>query len=323
MDLPLPVVDVTEGILSYVIVALSMIGVTIFVLLQILPRRAEPPLQTQIVLAFAVISGGSLLLVSLLFVFIDSNSTTAWTVVLLAFNFMMMFPAGFWFVSHILFEDRRISPTGWTWPVVLGVSVTGSEVVMGVLFAYAGTGHALSLTLSLADGLSSIWFYWSMAAVMAGLLLWVPLSPLERWGSAGLTATAALAPWITAYPLVGGAAATAVMTAVFLLVARRLFAHRAAPVEVGFLLGLTAWFLAMAVAAAGLVVGRGAPAGPIAFGTVMAVGMVGEVSYLVRRSFVGAAGGEWGTAELRRERPAGSVGRTLDAGPAEAVTPAE
>ncbi|HTW56429.1 MAG TPA: hypothetical protein VMG36_08340 [Thermoplasmata archaeon] len=323
MDLPLPVVDVTVGVLSFVIVALSMIGVTIFVLLQILPRRAEAPLQTQIVLAFAVISGGSLLLVSLLFVFIDTNGTTAWTMVLLAFNFMMMFPAGFWFVSHILFEDRRISPTSWAWPLVLGVSVTGSEVVMGVLFAYAGLGHALSLTASLADGLSSIWFYWSMAAVMVGLLLWVPLSPLERWGSAALTATAALAPWITAYPLVGGAAGTAVMTAVFLVVARRLFAHRAAPVEVGFLLGLTAWFLAMAVAAAGLVVARGAPVAPIAFGTVMAVGMVGEIGYLARRSFVGAASREWGPATIARDAPAAPANRALDPVPPDAAAPVE
>lgn len=304
MDVPLPVVAVSTGLLSYVIVALAMIGVTIFVLLAILPRRAAPPLWTQAILAFSVISGGSLLLVALLFVFIDTDATTAWTTVLLAFNFMMMFPAGFWFVSHILFEDRRVPAHGWAWPLVFAVAVTGSEVAMGVLFADAGVGHALSGELSLAYGLTSIWFYWSMAAVMGAVLLWVPLSSLERTGSAAVTATAALAPWITAYPLVGGAAGAAVMTVVLLLIARRLLAHRATPTEVGFLMGLTAWFLGMALAAAGLAVGGGAPPASIAFGSVMAVGMVGEVAYLVRRSFGEGATAAPSPLPIRRGRRA-------------------
>ncbi|MGB6500565.1 MAG: hypothetical protein WBG19_04080 [Thermoplasmata archaeon] len=307
MHIPFPVVGIDAALLPFATVAIAMVAVTVFVLLQILPRRRAPPLLTQMVLGLSVLFGGSVLLLALLDVFLDPNGTTAWTWVLLAFNFMMMFPAGFWFVSQILFEDRTISPRGWTWPVVLAVATTGSEVLMGLLFAYAGTNGPLPLGVAFGLGLSSIWLYWSMAVVMGALLSWAPLTPLERYGSVALAVASAFAPWVTAAPLVGGLATAVVMGALFLFVARVLLSHRASPEELGFLLALSALFLAMAIAALGLVADGGQDASRIAFGCVMVAGMLGEVSYLVRRCYRGPA-----PAVL----PVGVPGR-VDAGPAE------
>jgi hypothetical protein len=301
MAVPFPVVGVSTALLPFAAIALSMIVITVFVLIMILPRQRDPPLLTQLALALSVLFGGSVLLLALVFVFIDSNGTTAWTLVLLAFNFMMMFPAGFWFVSQILFEDRTISPLGWSWPVTIGVATTGSEVLMGILFSVAGANGQLTLTAAFALGLSSIWLYWSMAAVMISLLLWAPLSRVERSGSAALALASVFAPWVTAFPLVGGIATAVVMVGLFLFVARVVLRHRASPSELGFLLALSALFVAMAVSAAGLVADGGGDLSRIVFGTVMSVGMVGEVSYLVRRCYRGPAPV---VPPLREEEPA-------------------
>ncbi|MFY9717179.1 MAG: hypothetical protein WAK40_04520 [Thermoplasmata archaeon] len=289
MAVPFPVLGVSTALLPFAAIAISMIAITVFVLIMILPRERDPPLLTQLALALSVLFGGSVLLLALVFVFIDSNGSTAWTLVLLAFNFMMMFPAGFWFVSQILFEDRTISPSGWVWPVTIAIATTGSEVLMGILFAVAGENGQLSLTAAFALGLSSIWLYWSMAVVMIALLLWAPLTPVERSGSAALALASVFAPWVAAFPLVGGLAAAAVMIGLFLFVARVILRHQASPSELGFLLALSGLFLAMAVSAAGLVSEGGQDPSRIVFGTVMAIGMVGEVSYLVRRCYRGPA----------------------------------
>ncbi|HTP54169.1 MAG TPA: hypothetical protein VML94_04280 [Thermoplasmata archaeon] len=318
MHLPLPVLGVSDALVPFAAIAISMIVITVFVLLMILPRQRDPPLLTQLALALSVLFGGSVLLLALVFVFIDSNGSTAWTLVLLAFNFMMMFPAGFWFVSQILFEDRTISPFGWGWPVTIGVATTGSEVLMGILFAVAGANGHLTLGAAVALGLSSIWLYWSMAAVMIALLLWAPLSPVERSGSAALALASVFAPWVAAFPLVGGVAAAAVMVGLFLFVARVVLRHRASPSELGFLLALSGLFLAMAVAAAGLVADGGQDPSRIIFGSVMAVGMVGEVGYLVRRCYRGPAPAVPPLREVDPTAASRPGGRPL---PLETVTP--
>jgi hypothetical protein len=300
MSVPGPVIGISSALLPFASVALAMIAVTVFVLIKILPRQPDPPLLTHLLLAVSVLSGGSLLLLALLFVFLDPNGTTAWTWVLLAFNFMMMFPVGLWFVSLVLFEDRRISSRGWTWPVVLAVATTGSEVLMGLLFAVGGANGPLSLSAAFALGLSSVWLYWSMAVVMAALIAWAPLSPLERSGSASLALTSVFAPWVAAVPLVGGLAAAAVMGGLFLVVARRLLRHRVSPADLRFLLALNALFLAMAVSAVTLVADGGGDASRILFGTVMVVGMAGEISYLVRQCYRGPSAA---VAPLREADP--------------------
>ncbi|MCI4365585.1 MAG: hypothetical protein L3K10_05945, partial [Thermoplasmata archaeon] len=182
-----PPLYVTVAFLPFAVVAVSMVVVTIFILTQLLPRDGSPASVTTMVIGLSALSGGSLLLLALVYVFIEPDASTAWTWVLVAFNFMMMGPAGLWFVSLIVFRDRKVDGQSWLWPAVLAVVTVGSEVFMGILFAVGGGNAPATAVGGLALGLSSVWFDWSMGAVMVALLLWLPLSGLVRGSLAALT----------------------------------------------------------------------------------------------------------------------------------------
>jgi hypothetical protein len=325
MDVPLPPLPVDAALLPFVVVAVSMIVVTIFLFGMVLPADGRPPLVTQMVLALAVLAGGSVLLLSLVYVYLNPNGTDAWTWVLVSFNFMMMFPAGIWFVSLIVFRDRRVDLGGWGWPALIAVIATGSEVLMGILFAYAGSAGPLSTLDALALGLSSVWFFWSMAGVMTALILWAPLAPTERSALVALTGAAVLGPWVTTLPTIGGGAMGVLMVAVFLLILRALGRGRVVRSEVPLLFGLAGAFLAMAVAGFFVAATGGSSVADLAFGAIMAVVMVVEIAYLFRRFYTGAASGfvPWvarrGDAETFASR--GSA-RTVPLDPRPAETPA-
>lgn len=293
MFLPLPSVVFNSSLVSFAIIALSMIGITIFLLGKVLPPNGVPPLVTQMVIAVAVLAGGSLLLLSLLFVFLNPNGAEAWTFVLLAFNFMMMFPAGIWFVGLILFRDRRVDAASWFWPVTLALVATGSEALMGVLFAYGAVGGPAATLPALATGLSSVWFFWSMAAVMAALLVWAPLGVVERWALLTLTGSTVLAPWVTTYPTLGGISMSLLMGVTFLALLRAFLRGRIAPDEGRLLVALAAAFLAMAGAGLLVAASGGAVLAVLTFGTVMGVVMGVEVAYLIRRYYRGRIARPW------------------------------
>ena len=293
MDLPLPLVVVNWSLASFVIVTVAMIGVTVFVLGKVLPADGRPPLITQMLLAFAVLGGGCLLLVSLVFVFLNSDGTSAWTWVLLAFNFMMMFPAGIWFIGLVVFKDRRIDPTAWFWPVLLALVATGTEALMGILFAYGAVGGPIPTVDALATGLSSVWFFWSMAAVMAALLVWAPLGVVERWALVTLAVSSVVAPWVTAFPTVGGLAMTALMGASFVALVRALLKGAIAPSEGRLLAALAGAFFAMTIAGFAVTAANGSVLADLAFGAVMAVVMGFEVAYLIRRYYTGRMARPW------------------------------
>jgi hypothetical protein len=285
MQVPLPPLDLTTAFLPFAAVALSMVAVTVFVLTMLLPRERTGTSLTTMMIALAVLVGGSVLLLALLWVFIDPNGTTAWTWVLVAFNFMMMFPAGFWFVSLILFEDRKVDWHSWVWPAAVALAVVGSEVLMGVLFAVGGGDAPNGLTAALALGLSSVWFDWSMGAVMLALLVWLPVRGLVRGSLGALTGAALIAPWVVAAPLVGAAAMAALMTVTFLLLYRYLAGRSSVrSSDLGVVLGLAAAFAAMVAAQVAVVTMPGSYSASLAFGGAMAVVMVGEVAFVVRLS---------------------------------------
>ncbi|MGI0070922.1 MAG: hypothetical protein ACRECT_02445 [Thermoplasmata archaeon] len=294
MTFPLPPLGVTGALAPFAAIAISMVAVTVFVFAKALPTDGRPPLVTQMTLVLAVIGGGSVLLLSLVFVFVNSNGTSAWTWVLLAFNFMMMGPAGLWFIGLIVFRDRRIGFRDWTWPAALAVVTTGSEVLMGLLFALGGESVPLPLLPTLALGVSSVWFFWSMAAIMGALVLWAPLARVERSALIALTLSAVIAPWVTAYPTVGGLAMTVLMVAIFAFLVRALSGRSAVRLEeVGLLIGLAAAFLATALAGLALVATSGSYAAVLAFGTVMALVMGVEIAYLLRRFYAGSSELPW------------------------------
>jgi hypothetical protein len=301
MDLPLPPLDVTSALLSFVIVAVSMVAITIVLFGIILPADGRPPLLTQLTLALSVLAGGSVLLLSLVFVFLNPNATEAWTFVLLAFNFMMMAPAGLWFISLVVFRDRRIEAGGWLWPFALALVVTGAEALMGVLFVLGGSAAPASAVATLGLGLSSVWFFWSMATIMGALIVWAPLSRLERWALVSLTLSAVVGPWVTAFPTVGGALMAALMGGLFLLLVRHLRLGRGSAEEAPFLIGLSGAFLAMTIAGLGVAVTSGTPVSALAFGATTGTVMTVEIAYLVRRYYRGSRFVPWVSRRFEEE----------------------
>jgi hypothetical protein len=285
---------VTASLAPFAGIAIAMIAVTIFVLGKALPSDGRPPLVTQMALSLTVIGGGSVLLLALVFVFLNPDGGAAWTWVLLAFNFMMTGPAGLWFVGQIIFRDRRVGARDWTWPIALAVVTTGSEVLMGLLFVVGGASAPLPLLETLALGVSSVWFFWSMAAIMTALVVWAPLGRVERDALVALTLSAVIAPWVTTYPTVGGIAMTALMIVIFVFLVRTVSGRVAVRLEeVGLLIGLAVAFLAMAVAGLALVATAGAASAVLGFGAVMGLVMSVEIVYLLRRYYAGSTEVPW------------------------------
>lgn len=282
----LPPLDLTTAFLPFAVVAVLMVGVTIFVLTRILPRAGESVPLTLMTIGVAVLGGGSILLLALLYVFIDPNGTTAWTGVLLAFNFMMMGPAGLWFVSLIVFRDQTVDRTSWFWPAVVALVTVGSEVLMGVLFAVGGGAAPMTIAAALALGLSSIWFDWSMAVVMVALLFWLPLSALVRMSLGVLAAAAFLAPWVVAAPLIGAAGMAVLMSAVFVLLYRQLAPRGGIPtVDLRIPFGLALAFALMIAAQVAIVISPGSVVAALTFGGTMALVMGTEVAFVLHRSW--------------------------------------
>ena len=316
MSLPLPPLSIDATLVPFATVALAMVGVTIFLFGKVLPSDGRPPLLTQMVLALAVLGGGSLLILALLFVFLNPNGTDAWTWVLMAFNFMMMTPAGIWFIGVVVFRDRRIRTDSWFWPATLAVVTTGSEALMGILFVTGSASAPPGLAAAFAQGLASIWFFWSMAGVMSALLLWAPLARIERRALLALTLSAVVAPWVTAFPTVGGAAMATIMTLVFVLLLRPLLRGDMARGEVGFLFGLAGAFLAMAIAGLSVAATSGSTAADLGFGATMGAVMGVEIAYLFRRFYHGMAHAPWVARApdeaVATEWPAGRPNPTLE-----------
>lgn len=287
MTFPLPPIALPADPLGYLIIAIAMVGIAIFVLGKVLPADARPPLLTQLIFGVAVIFGGSVLLMFLLYTFLNSNGTTTWTLVLLGFNFMMMVPVGLWFVSLILFHDRRTTAKNWSWPALLAFDVAGVEVLMGVLFSYGGSASPLTFFLTMADALTSVWFLWSMAAIMGAVLLWAPISRIEQWAFVALTFAATIAPWVAAYPTIGGVLMAVLMGALFGVLLRRLLKGAVRTEHAPFLLGLASAFLAMTLTGIAVAVTGAAPAAAAVFGSVMALVMGVESAYLYWRFYHG------------------------------------
>ncbi len=285
MVVVLPGLEVNAVLAPFVAVAVAMVAVTVVVLGLVLAGERRPPLLTQMLLAFGVVGGGSVLLLALAFALVNPDQTSAWTWVLLAFNFMMAVPVGLWFVTLVIYRERRVAPRGWFWPVALGAATTGSEVLMGVLFAVGEANGPLSGVASLGNGLSSVWYFWSMAAVMMGLVRWAPVRPVERAVALGLLATAVVAPWVAAYPLVGGGAIALVMGTVVAYVLRGAVRGAVGADQGPFLLAASAAFFAMTLSGVALAATGGSDLGRLAFGAVMGVVMTGEIAFLVRACY--------------------------------------
>jgi hypothetical protein len=279
-----PVIVLNADLVPDAIVVVAMVVVEVFLLTQIVPRRGGPTPLAKMVLGSSLLLGSAGLIMGILGAFFQSNLNT-YSIVLLLFNFMMLGPPGLWMIAVVLFEDRRIDPRSWFWPAAIAAMATFAELLMGLLFTVA-TGSTLDFLPVLAGTLTSAWFLWSMSAAMVGLLLWVPLAPVERYPLLGLALSGALAPWVVAAPLLGVAMVGAVMAATLYVAYRWLARGSATPRAVRWLLGLAVAFSAMTLAGFTAAILPSSVLAELLFGLVTTVVMVGEFLVLLREGLL-------------------------------------
>jgi hypothetical protein len=271
------------GLATYVFVALGMVVAEVYILTQIVPRSGPPPALTRMVIGSSALLGSSGVLMALLGAFVrpDLNS---YTVVLMMFNLMMLVPPGLWFISLIVFEDRKIRGNSWFWPVAITAMATSAEVLMGLFFTVAGENPP-GLVPVLAGTLTSAWFLWSMAAAMVALLLWIPFPRGVRDPLLGLAAAGVVAPLVPVNPPLGAALMGAVMAVTILEALQLVRNGRGAGVE-RVLSAVVVAFLAMSLSGVAIGLAPASIVPALAFGTVMAVTMTAEFLFLVREGLV-------------------------------------
>lgn len=276
-----PVITVTPSTLLDAVVVVAMVVVEVFLLTQIVPRRGPPTPLARMVVGSSALLGSAGVLMAAVQAFMSANLDT-YTVVLFAFNFMMLAPPGLWVIAVIVYKDRTIDPRSWWWPIAITTMATLAEVLMGLLFVVAD-GSALDLPTVLAATLSSAWYLWSMVAAMVVLTLWVPLPRLVQGPLLGLAAAGFVAPWVVADPVTGAILMALVMAGTlgaFARTARR--AAAVAPARFRLLLAIVVAFFAMTLAGSLVAVAGDALWSQLLFGATMSAVMVGELLYLVR-----------------------------------------
>lgn len=276
-----PVISVTPNTLLDAIVVVAMVIVEVFLLTQIIPRSGPPTPLARMVVGSSALLGSAGVLMAILQAFMSANLDT-YTVVLFAFNFMMLAPPGLWIIAVIVYRDRTIDPRSWLWPAAIAAMATLAEILMGLLFVVAD-GSPLDLPTVLAGTLASAWYLWSMVAAMVVLTLWVPLPRVVQGPLLGLAAAGFVAPWVVADPVTGAVLMGLVMAGTigaFYTTARRALATT--PARFRLLLTVFEAFVAMTVAGSIVAVAGDALWSQLLFGTTMSAVMVGELVYLVR-----------------------------------------
>ena len=296
-----PPLGVTSNLGADAVVAVLMVGVEVYLLLQLLPRAGGPPTLTRMTIGTAALLGSAAFLLSLLNLLFFPGSYDAATELLWALNFMMFVPPGLWVIAVIVFRDRRIRANGLRWPVLIATAATAAEILMGLLFSVSSPVPAIDLS-TISASLVSPWFMWSMGAAMAALLVWVRLEPRTRAFLGLLVAAAAVAPWVVAAPALGAVLMASVMTVAFILLFERLSArNELAPGELRFLLAIAGSFGLMAATQL-VAVYDPTPAGELPFGVGMVLVMTVDLAYLAHRALAGSRPEEtpvpWATRRL-------------------------
>lgn len=295
MTAPWPSASFLGGALA--LLALFMFGGNAYVVRQLFPGRSTRPHWGDVVLITGLLLTAVFLWLSLVYAALSPTSG-AWIAVFLALNSMMVAVSA-WFVAVMLrAEERPVSRTGGAWPATFAALIVANELSMAVAFvllqigpnAYWAPGGAGTLGL-LTDASTSVWFFWPMLGTMALLLVTVPLPRGERRALWGLTASAAIGPWVVAAPLVGAIAMALLMTVVFVI----LFAEIAREPTAGFLgvaRGVIVAYALMAGAEAAFFFDPSAAGASVPFAAVTLLVMGAEVLYLGRRALV-----QWPDAE--------------------------
>jgi hypothetical protein len=266
-----------------ILVVVGMLVVEIFLLVQILPRRGPAPPLTRMVLGSSLLLGSSGLLMAIVSAAL-APSLSSYTIVLGAFNGMMLVPIGIWLCVLVLLQDRKIDARSWWWPVLIATMATIAEVLMGVVFVVADGTTPITVAAVSAGALLSAWFLWSMAVTMIALLIWVRMDRAIRLPLLGLAASAIAAPWVSVDPVFGLALMAGLMALTLLGMARLVERSPLAqlPTHLGLASGVVLAFLAMVSAGSWVALAPTAVGAQIAFGGVMLAVMAGEFVVLIR-----------------------------------------
>lgn len=278
-----PVLPLSVDTVPDAMIVVAMVILEVYLLTQILPRTGPPPTLTRMILGSSALLGSAGVLMAISAAAMQPD-LSSYTIVLLAFNFMMMAPPGLWIIAVILYQDRRVDPAARRWPIAISAMATMAEVLMGLVFVVSDSGPT-DLATVLAGTLTSAWYLWSMAAAMFALLAWVRLPRLELILLGGLATSAVAAPWAPLDLPLGAGLMAAVMTLTFSLTALELgrashgrLAARSWPLARAVLvafLGMMSGLLAIAL--------LGSTTGPVfAFGMIMTGLMGAEFAHLVR-----------------------------------------
>jgi hypothetical protein len=271
-------------------IALLMIGVNLFVFIEFFPRDGSKPRLSRAILVGFVLAASAGLWATVLTAVV-TQSFNGWTVALFGVNLMMMSPF-IWAISLFLrASTKKVRGRSWTWPALLGASLTFNELLMGATFVAGLDGTAVlfpgglaGLAVAFAESVSNVWFFWAMLGNMVVLLYWVPLPAPERTVWLGLAATAAVGPWVLADPLVGALGMGGVMLLTFLLILRE-FSRPAppSPIYLSTVTKVAAGFAVMVAGEALSLLLAPSPWSGVFFAAAAFGVMVVEVALLIRR----------------------------------------
>lgn len=286
-----PALALAPSLVPFACIAIAMVAMNVVLLLFLLPRHGRKPTLSRSLLAGLVLASSTIFWAALVSALLGPT-LDAWILVIQAMMVPMTAPF-LWLLSVFYRADRRtVRGDGPYWPLVISLSVGGSEVLMGAAFLLlqggssllTPVGGGLGWALAFARSTTSPWFYWPMLATMVPVLLWVDLPRVEKRLLLGLAATAAGGPWVPIAPLLGTVLMAIPMTATVILVLEQLGSR--AGVSRSFLrtsIGVLAAFAAMAAAQLYLIAAGTDLTAILPFAVVSTIGMVGELAFLVHR----------------------------------------
>ena len=305
MTAALPTVG--PGLVPFALVAAFMVAGNLYFLSRLFPRRGGPPTFATAILVIGLLVMSMGLWFALIYAILSPGDASTVSVFIAGNSMMAVF--GTWAIG-LLFrsEENRIPARGWVWPSVVALLFLGNEILMGAAFVLAQSGAApysslgyAGLVRLVADAVDSVWFFWGMLANMMLLVFWLPLGRAERVALVGLSASAAVGPWVVRAPLAGALAMAAIMTVVFVLLFEQM--GRSSTVSVRYLrtaAAVAGAFGAMALGELLFLLNPDPVLGAFPFAAVSLLVMAGEVLVLAHWTLGGGASGSSETVPLFR-----------------------
>lgn len=204
-------VELTASAGPLVVLAVGMIAVNLYVFRELFAVPSRPP-RSSFVFGTSVMVAQAVLWFGVAY-YLFLPSVGGFVLFGVATQFMMV-PFGIWFISLVLRQSlKSIDGDSLRWPLVFAVLLLGTEFGMSLAFAaLAPTPVGLGGPVrDLLAPMTTLWFFWPMAATMA--LLWYLARPTGslRVGIYALTALSFAGPWVIEQPVAGAIGAGLIM----------------------------------------------------------------------------------------------------------------